>query len=277
MALPTDDLIEQREHQLTNGDPIAPGQQVDSARTSYDNTPIGPIPFAFDVRAIFDSRPINAFDFNITQSTSGEIANPVQVSFTVPNGYVAVLKRVITFLENPIPASVLRSDVLLTLLLNQGVVPNNERIPVGVDQDSLVNCFLIADQGSVITARFTVSAAILALLPTYTAHFYGNLLQKTNIPAPFEIANPTNKAQGQPNLVAAPPAQPPATFQPPAPTLPRTHGPQVPPFEIEWSYNIGQSPRVYFPMAKTGRSKRVLTTDEQYTYREYLAATRPRG
>jgi hypothetical protein len=276
MPIYTDDLIEQREHQLINVDPVPPGQQVDSARTAYDNTPIGPIPFAYDVRAVFDSRPVNGYDFNIVVSTSGELVNPITISFTVPNGYVAVLKRVISFIESPIPASALRSDVLLTLLLNQGVVPNNANIPVGIEQDDLVRCFVIADQGSVLSARLVVSAAILALTPTYTIQFYGNLLQKTNIPTPFEVANPTHKVTGQPNLISAPtPISAAPIVTAPTPTLPRTA--QVPPFKVGWSYNLDQRPRVYYPVAEIGRTKRVLTTAEQFTYREFLDATRPRN
>lgn len=281
MSLQDEDLIEQRERQLPASRGISPGAQAAAARTALDATPLGPVRLGYDVRSVFDSRPVNAWDFNIPVTFAGEPSNPVTVSFTVPNGLVAVLRRVITFLEDPIPADVLRKDVLLTLLLNQGVVPNNESIPVGVEQDGLVNCFVVADQGSVLSARFVVSAAIIAQAPDFVAHFYGTFLQKTSIPPQFEIANPSNRSQGQPNIIAAPAApalpSPSPSPSPTQSTFPRERGPQVPPFPVEWSYNVGQTPRVWYPVTSQGGRKRVLTTDEQFTYRDYLNATRPRG
>lgn len=277
MIQPTEELVEQREHQLTNVGDISPGAQSAIARDAYDQTPIGTVPLAYDVRAIYDSRPINAYDFNIPVSASGELTNPITISFTVPNGYVCVLKRVITFIEDPIPSPAKRSDVLLTLLLNQGVVPNNENIPIGVEQDSLVNCFVIADQGSVLSARLTVSAAVLAGSSTYWVQFYGQFLQKTNIPASFEIANPTNRASSAPPLPITPPLVSAPVVSRPPDALPVSHGPAIPPYDVTWGYVIGQSPRVYTPMAKIGNSKRVMSSAEQFQYREYLDAIRPRS
>lgn len=277
MGVFDEDLIDQREHQIPNADPVAPGQQAAAAQTALAQTPSGPVPLAFDVRAIYDSRPINAYDFNIAVSTSGEVANPITMSFTVPNGYVCVLKRIITFIENPIPASSDRVDVLLTALVNQGVFPFNESIPVGVDQSDLFNCFIIADQGSEVAARLVVSAAILALAPTYTAQFYGQFLQKTNIPPAFEIGNPSGKPIGNPNLIPIVPDAPRARTSTPSVqrVAPAASAPLTPPFPIEWSPILDSNPRRYMPVAVQGRSKRVLTANEQFTYREFLAATKP--
>ncbi len=58
-----------------------------------DVAPLGTPPKGYDVRAVYDSRPVQGYDFNIAVSTALGETNPF-VSMTVPNGYIAVLRAI---------------------------------------------------------------------------------------------------------------------------------------------------------------------------------------
>lgn len=210
------EFIEQREHQLP-ADPRSASGVNDSGASELAQmqvTPSGEPPKAFDVRATYDSRPVQGFDYNInatgsfTYTANSEVDTTTDLTFIVPRGYVAV-QRMLHHFMNPSPAFYFRNDVDVSFIVANSQVPYNQNIPVGIEADTLANTFFIADELQTVTARFTVygnNTYTWADGQTFTiyASFYGNFLLKTNIPKEFEIANPTDKAWMMPKNLQAP-------------------------------------------------------------------------
>jgi len=163
---------------------------------SLATTPRGEPPKAFDVRATYDSRPVQGFDYNIPDSVAASIVDEttltVELSFIVPRGYVAVQKRFRHWF-NPVPAIASREQCRVSFLISGAGVPYNELIPIGVESDVLSDGFFIADELQTVTARVIVSNLGFTLSTTLYCVFYGNLILKTGVPSPFEVANPTDK------------------------------------------------------------------------------------
>lgn len=157
------------------------------ARKDLSNTPLGSPPQCVDVRSVYDTRPINGFDFNI-QTSGGADPTPDLLQFQVPEGYVCVLRSFDIWIENPIPA-IAKSGAAWTLILNGGDVPYNGPVSFGsaVDDETV---FLIADEFNMVGLRITVFTG--GELTTIYARFYGNFLLKTAVPAPWQIGNPVN-------------------------------------------------------------------------------------
>lgn len=183
--------FEGREQPLPASIARTPGDQVNAGNASRAArvTPLGEPEIAFDVRSVFDSRPINAFDFNIAVTSPGsEAAAATQnCTFTAPEGYVLVLRRIHHF-TTPL-LNVLRGEVLASLVQNAALVLRNVDIPVGSFSDDLLHFFQLYDEGQIVGVRFVYDAGITPP-DSSTAHFYGNLLPKTGRALPFEIANP---------------------------------------------------------------------------------------
>lgn len=196
-------------------------------QTAFQSAPLGDVPGAYDVRSVYDSRPVNAADFNICTSAdlSGVETTPGTLKMTVPRGYVAVLRRVRTAVE-PAPAISFRRQIQATLTHNGATVPNQQSIFVGAEQDSLLECWVIADELDTLGVNlsyFETDGTTPQAFPADTvgeAQFYGQLLVKTGRSINYEIANPC----GQCGEVTPPPLAPPA----PAPAAPVLTAPPVP-------------------------------------------------
>jgi hypothetical protein len=159
-------------------------------QAALPNIPPGELPVDVDVRSVFDVRPVNSYDVNMVGSVEVAEDNVGAVDFTVPTGYVLVVRRILFSFDEPIPPFAQKSDVLLTLKVNNGVVQYNSGIPVGLDSDSdPVRTFFIADENDLVTVAFAFSENIGT---TVWVQLYGNLVRKTGRPAPHEIANPIN-------------------------------------------------------------------------------------
>lgn len=196
------EFIEKREHQYAPDARSASG--VNSAGTAQLDalavTPRGEPPKAFDVRATYDSRPVQGFDYNIhataAYSINSEAGATIDVSVTVPRGYIMV-QRQFRHWFNPAPAYDSREQVLVSFLVAGAAVPYNQQIPIGIESDTLANTFFIADELQVVTARiymdYLPGNAGPTLTGTVNVVFYGNLIMKTGVPSPFEVANPTDK------------------------------------------------------------------------------------
>jgi len=182
--------------------PSMPDRGVSDAATgasqrAFQDAPLGEPLADVDVRSTYDVRPLQAFDFNVTVSGdtthTGEggtlVATPVP--FSVPIGYVAVV-RAFNHSFAPVFPAVVRSDVLLTIRVQDADLPFNSNIPVGAQSQGLVNCFFICDEGWTFGARFTTTIVSPATF-TVSLHAYGNLLRKTGRSAPLEIGNPVHK------------------------------------------------------------------------------------
>jgi hypothetical protein len=165
--------------------PGADVQQASEARTAQERVPLGTPSADYTVRSVYDSRPVSAGDFNVAVFSQG-CSSPGPGFFTVPQGYVAVLREVLTWQE-PILSYATRAEVLVSLQANKVDVANNIAIPVGNGTDLPIKCFIIADENQSVGVRWESATA-----PTNTffwAHLYGNLLLKSGRPAQFEIAN----------------------------------------------------------------------------------------
>lgn len=147
--------------------------------------PAGEPPDDYNVRSVYDSRPLNGFDFNITDSAPFVSSNLEILTFDVPQGYVCVLRHITYFVTNP-PAINSLQDVLGTLRRANADVAYNIDIPIGAARE--LDCFLIADEFEEVGFKVT-STGVYQDASNIVAHFYGQFLLKTNIPAPFEIAN----------------------------------------------------------------------------------------
>lgn len=194
----SEEWIALRESQLPPDVNLVPDdtRQLGNAMAAFDRAPLGEPPIDFTVRSVFDSRPIQGYDFNVTSSTivSGSIPFTTLVSFIVPTGLVCVLRQLHHFFTVP-PVIASRADVLLSLQVNGADVPNNTSIPVGVASDDIVKCFVIADENTQVTAKFVTNVDVLVEAVSIFVQFYGNFLLKTGRPSIMEIANQTGEGK----------------------------------------------------------------------------------
>lgn len=185
--------------EFTDRDPQYPASRITTnyrgegkLQSDMQAAPLGEPPVDVDVRSVYDVRPIQAFDFNVTISgviTSGSETTPAVVNaFNVPTGYVAVV-RAYNHCTDPIFPAVTRHDLLMTLQSNNADVPNNIDIPVGPDSQDLVRCFFIVDEGGTFGARFLSSIAVATPYNVFVT-VYGNFIRKTGRAANLEIGNP---------------------------------------------------------------------------------------
>jgi hypothetical protein len=185
------------------------------ARTDQENTPLGSPPKPVDVRSVYDTRPINAFDFNISASASVNSVSPsATLFFSVPQGFICVLRNFdIWFEPNPVASD--RSAFQWSLQLNGGDFPYNLNVPFGIAVDR-ETCFMIANEFNTVGLRITLGTAAEFADGTIFGRFYGNFLLKSGLPSALEIGNlvPT-AAQPPPKMPRPPPTAPPPA---PAPT-----------------------------------------------------------
>jgi hypothetical protein len=225
--LPPDLLRERGEDTMLNDRPgsLPPDMaRSDAVRKAAAEAGIGGPVLDYGVRGVYDSRPVNAIDFNQTYllnlaNAYNFVAQPAMLQ--VPQGRVAVLRRVefsdpgsvtgivsaYTF-PSVVADNLLLVDYYVQVLRNAGVVqPIDMRVPgtVGFNyKDAIpikggdsIDTFLIYDEGEQIGLNFYLSSAAVGEV---FVKLYGNLLPKTGVPANFEIAN---KAAGTPARVMA--------------------------------------------------------------------------
>lgn len=163
-VIPAVEFITDKERQLP---PDTRTLTADMARVALHadaaaQTPAGEPLLDYTVRSVYDSRPVNTYDFNIPANNAGEGGTDtvVELSFEVPRGSVCVLRAVHHWIEGTPPSLPDRSDVLMTLTINDISQQYNQNIPVGLESDELVKCFLIADEGQQVGVRLVFSAAV---------------------------------------------------------------------------------------------------------------------
>jgi len=179
-----------REQQFPADRSKTPGDIANAGRLTAQMiaAPPGEPPIDYDVRCVYDSRPINGYDFNVASFAAIGSTNSWSVNFEVPKGYVAVVRSARHFLD-PLPSSLdSENDVLATLLVNNIEIQNNNNIPVGVQSDTYLKYFYVVDELNTFGLKLTPSSVPLNTNAWVT--FYGNLISKTGRPIPFEIANP---------------------------------------------------------------------------------------
>lgn len=172
---------------LTSGpsDMLGTQQSVDAMHA----TPLGEPPVNFDVRAIFDSRPVNAYDFNLSANTTISSTSASWVAtFVVPNGYRMVPREWEVYYENAPAGSAVASQV--TLQQNNADLPNNTGIIIGVATAAPIKSFFICEENTTFGIRgFNNNTFVVAGSAVVIVNVYGNLLPVTDVALPFEVTN----------------------------------------------------------------------------------------
>jgi len=271
-------------------DTAAPYSTLEKSRESFDRTPSGTPPKCYDVRSTYDVRPINAFDFNIVDSDTATEALPdLTLTMTVPQGFVAVLRNIDIWTVNVIAAQ--KADQTWSLQLDGADYPYNVNVPFGtaVDRETV---FLIANEFQRIGVKLILPAADYAIGDEGYVRFYGNFLLKDDIPANFQIANPTADCQPSAQRNAPTPRAPappvrsapvPSAAPLPAPSV----KPAVPPYPVRFHQSAD---RVYARASLSASARRathsgnllipyfdlpngrerVVTKDEIITYHDFF-------
>ena len=193
-----------------SGDVVGEGR----AYSDFNRTPAGEPDLKFDVRSIFDSRPVNAYDFNISgQFTyAGNDTPETFVVFTVPEGYVAIVRDWYhEFFPTPVIGS--NRDILMTPQVARADVQNNIDVPIGsVAQKPFLELFFLADEFQEVGFRINSPLVIPTTEGTnLSVRLHGTFLLKRNIPYQFEVANPCGGCGGELRVAPSPLTAPPTT------------------------------------------------------------------
>jgi hypothetical protein len=277
-----------REKQLAPEDSpgyVAQGSSSEAAQADLANTPLGTPPSCFDVRSVYDSRPVNGYDFMIPVTVDQEgAASTFLAEFTVRQGFVGVLREISHFFtDDPQPAVLNRAQCLATIQLNGVDVPDNVDVPVGLASDSIWKGFVIGDEFNTLGAEIVLQGALTAEVCVVV--FYGNYILKTGVAYPFEIANPNQNCgpRAAPQVIVQPAPPPrvivPERRLPPAPVA-APRGPAIPPFRIQWmkpalahgAGSRGGKKVTAYPAYADGRP---LSAGDAAKYAQYIASIRP--
>lgn len=202
------------------GDVPADVQVGRSATDAVRNTGIGSPAIDFQVRSTFDSRPVNGRDFNIWVGAdkNSEIGHQdfeltvFNKAWQVPRGLVAVL-RAVTILQVPGDDLGTLFDGTLQIMIDNVVkepptvrlgpsigVPGGDTVlsqePIPYHTGVPVDTFLIADEN--LFVGVDINPILLGFQDNYNSMlrvgFHGTFLQKTGVPAQFQIANKAGQA-----------------------------------------------------------------------------------
>lgn len=125
------------EFERMRGETQLPGARVLAVPPPGPPAPAGiSPPDPRNVVSVFDTRPISAYDFarsGVATMGNGEVLTFTDVSFDVPDGYTAVLRRVrlefsppgAMIVGNPAAGASPAREFQASLLRNGGVIPNN--------------------------------------------------------------------------------------------------------------------------------------------------------
>lgn len=193
-----------RDPQLPSQGPVpsADMRQGQRARVAQAAAPLGTPPADYTVRSVYDSRPISGQDFNIVLDLVQPETDPTgSYAFSVPQGYVGVLREVNIVVVTEVPDADALVDVLISLQQNGADVPYNTDIPVGLGTSFPIKCFVLADEFQTLGVRL---ASLTGNPNEFLAYCYGNFLLKTGRPYPFEIGNYAGRANvTQPGMAEA--------------------------------------------------------------------------
>jgi hypothetical protein len=165
-----------------------------SQRSSKEltRTPIADPPGLYDVRCIYDSRPPNAYDFNLTQTiNSGDVTPNSVFTFQVPAGYRAV-PREWRIVVNPMPflSSTAAEDAIQLVLQTNGADMLFNTQSIGSGMTGPMRSFFIVEEIAPFGCRIVDPGGLLiAAGSSITVNVYGNLLPVTNVALPFEVTN----------------------------------------------------------------------------------------
>jgi hypothetical protein len=151
-----------------------------------DRTPLGEPHVEFDVRCIYDSRPVNGYDFNYSATTTNVTTGSWQVTFNVPNGYRIVPREWEIIYD--VPPSGPSANSTVTIQQNSANLPNNGPIIIGMGTSAPIKTFFICEENTTfgIIGRNT---NLISGTNTVIINVYGNLLSVTDVALPFAVTN----------------------------------------------------------------------------------------
>lgn len=188
-------------------------------RQAAAGAPIGTPQLDYDVRSVYDSRPVQGRDFNEWFSFATEGGGTVPGLFfaqalLVPPGLVAVVRRIMfrcgaIVWDNvaPFQCAVLKNGA--TIMPEQNTLiadfPGLSLAYIPLSDGDSLDTFIIADEGDTVGIQLFDEQGSPDVQDdiTYKVGFYGNFLLKTGVPAPFQIANLAG-AKGPPITRPAP-------------------------------------------------------------------------
>lgn len=150
------------------------------------------------VQSVFDTRPINGYDF-YDGDRQTVLVDPCTLTvipmslfgFRVPQGYVAVVRRIILSNVIGIPAVDIVTGILgtmnMSVLLSNVAVPGMSNVLV-LGMDAIYDTHIIADENQIIDVVLSDFGAA-ATSVTITGLLYGNLLLKRGLPPTFEVGS----------------------------------------------------------------------------------------
>lgn len=188
-------------------------------RTQLEDLPRGGVVEATLVYPAWESRLVDMRDFLGVRSVEPAAPGTTTLSFPIPQGYTAFWKEFRYFFE-PVPAGFSSTDVLVTLLVDDNVVPDYFNLPLGPLMAAFQKTFVIAAEGRVLQLRFTIALA-LPLGTDVTAFFYGNMRIRTGTQENREVG--IKQPEPPPVIVQVPAPPPPREPPPTAPTFKPLH------------------------------------------------------
>ncbi|MEE9119410.1 MAG: hypothetical protein V3U02_12565 [Calditrichia bacterium] len=167
------------------------GYQYEKQRSAKE---VGTVPLAGNTIAHYDSRPINALDFNHTSYdtwtvTGGAGDTLVSTTFTIPNGYNAALRG---YRYAMVPTVAFAPNQLLLDLQVNGVAPlNYQGLMRGQVIAGFIPTWLLAGPGDTIGMFFTAVVALggAGALREVHIEMVGNLVLDTGLPLQQEFSN----------------------------------------------------------------------------------------
>lgn len=149
-------------------------------------TPLGEPEIDFEVKAVYDSRFINSFDFNLSQALEaicGQDPTLWSFQFTVPQGYRMIPKKFSISFEPVYPGGSASSTASI---LQQGVgLTNNTNIIIGLGDD--IDTFFICEEQTTFGINGQNSNAQFPL--TTVCRVHGQLFPVTDVALPFTASN----------------------------------------------------------------------------------------
>jgi hypothetical protein len=167
----------------------ASGDMGRSQQESVDEmqrTPLGEPRVEFDVRCVYDSRPLNGGDFNLSITAVDTSTTNWQATFVVPNGYRMVPRKWEVTFDNP--PSGPNANSTATIQQNGANLPYNGPIIIGMGTSEPIETFFICEENTTFgimgnNANFTGGSNVV------NVNVYGNLLAATDVALPFEVTN----------------------------------------------------------------------------------------
>lgn len=185
-----DEFAEQREDWQASACFEVPGADLlqDAASTrAMLSAPLGEPKVDFDVRSVYDSRPVNGYDFNFSAVTL-TIGGGWKVQFQVPSGYRVVPREWEVAFDVVIPGSAVNSTA--SIQQNGAQLPNNGPIVIGMGTDEPIKTFFICEENTTfgIAGENTNIGGPVAEA-NVIVNVYGNLIPVTDVALPLSIAN----------------------------------------------------------------------------------------